>query len=202
MASRVYSEAYFNRRAASPLFQWEADCLAVGIQGRRILEVGAGAGELARRLAHLGPSQYVTCDLVVQPGFTPDFLCDATDLPFGEQMFDLVISQHVVEHLRAPAAFFAESRRVLGPSGRVRFTTPNLNYPDPAVFDDETHISVADLDTWSGRLADAGFEVTQATSYFPYLGHPYLLYTSARITRLVRRGVKRGAVIFVEGKLS
>jgi demethylmenaquinone methyltransferase/2-methoxy-6-polyprenyl-1,4-benzoquinol methylase/phosphoethanolamine N-methyltransferase len=44
----------------------------------------------------------------------------ATELPFREQSFDLVVTSHLVKHLddRALARAFAEVRRVLGPGGR------------------------------------------------------------------------------------
>ena len=53
-------------------------------------------------------------------------LCGA--LPFAANSFDLVTANMVVEHIRDPAAFLADIYRVLRPSGRLIFHTPNSLY--------------------------------------------------------------------------
>ncbi|MGO9902908.1 MAG: methyltransferase domain-containing protein [Solirubrobacteraceae bacterium] len=201
MTSTTYSDHYFARRASSPLFEWEATCLAAELSDKRVLEVGCGSGELSRRLVRSGSRTYTTSDVVRQTGGHPDVLCSADALPFPPAHFDIVLSQHVVEHLEEPDRFLREASRVLVPEGKVRFTTPNPAYPNPAIFEDPSHVSLHPIDWWTEALRRCGFRVTRATTYFPYLGHSYLLYTSARLTRATRRGVRRGAVIFVEGSL-
>jgi len=48
-------------------------------------------------------------------------------LPFGENSFDLITANMVVEHVAAPARLFAEISRVLAPGGRVIIHTPNVH---------------------------------------------------------------------------
>lgn len=50
-------------------------------------------------------------------------------LPFADEIFDLVTANMVVEHLAEPVAVLGEIRRVLRPGGRFLFHTPNRNAP-------------------------------------------------------------------------
>ena len=56
-------------------------------------------------------------------------------LPFGDDSFDLVYANFVVEHLSAPDRCFAEWRRVLRPDGRLVLLTSNRASPLMAVGD-------------------------------------------------------------------
>jgi len=47
-------------------------------------------------------------------------------LPFRDQTFDLVTANMVVEHIEQPEKFLADMFRVLRPSGRFIFHTPNI----------------------------------------------------------------------------
>jgi SAM-dependent methyltransferase len=53
----------------------------------------------------------------------------AEHLPFGDCLFDLIVSAWVFEHVERPAEVLAELYRVLRPGGRLVFITPNAwNY--------------------------------------------------------------------------
>ncbi len=53
----------------------------------------------------------------------------ADHLPFPHDVFDLVVSSWVLEHLDNPVNAFREAHRVLKPGGKVIFLTPNAwNY--------------------------------------------------------------------------
>jgi 2-polyprenyl-3-methyl-5-hydroxy-6-metoxy-1,4-benzoquinol methylase/uncharacterized protein YbaR (Trm112 family) len=49
---------------------------------------------------------------------------DAFALPFADNSFDVVIAAEIIEHVVDPAAFVAESVRVIKPGGRVIISTP------------------------------------------------------------------------------
>jgi len=54
---------------------------------------------------------------------------DATEpFPFGEETFDYVFSEHLIEHLsyRSGVAMLKECHRVLKPGGAIRIATPDL----------------------------------------------------------------------------
>src|SRR5437588_5205691 len=49
-------------------------------------------------------------------------------LPFGDETFDLVLSDWVVEHIADPFQFLSEVRRILKPDGSFFFRTPNKHH--------------------------------------------------------------------------
>lgn len=51
---------------------------------------------------------------------------DVHILPFREEIFDVVVSQWCIEHLRIPTRFFSDVCRILKPGGYFIFCTPNL----------------------------------------------------------------------------
>jgi SAM-dependent methyltransferase len=132
--SRTGVVSYLDTLAQSPLFQrtrsvardtWRLD------RPHRLLDVGAGSGEVARGLAPLvgdggevvaldnsqtmldaaqrgddgGPVRYV--------------LGDVRSLPYADGYFDGVRSERVLQHLDDPDAAIREMARVLRPGGRI-----------------------------------------------------------------------------------
>lgn len=99
----------------------------------RVLEVGTGSGGIAH---YLGTHPDVKCvvtsvDVVdlrqVHAGFMFQQV-PGTALPFGDGDFDVVISNHVIEHVGARAAqleHLLECRRVLAEDGRGYLAVPN-----------------------------------------------------------------------------
>jgi SAM-dependent methyltransferase len=61
------------------------------------------------------------------PGLRHRVIGTGEQLPFGDQAFDLVTANMVVEHVEAPARLFAEISRILAPGGRVIIHTPNVH---------------------------------------------------------------------------
>ena len=56
---------------------------------------------------------------------------DATKhFPMGDQQFDYVFSEHMIEHIPYPQGFFmlSECYRILREGGKIRITTPNLEF--------------------------------------------------------------------------
>ncbi len=96
--------------------------------GRRILDVGGGAGNMAHHLRHFG--RYMSVDLYARPlrvarsrGLTAA-QADATRLPFAADAFDLVALLDTVEHVPDDHVVFAECFRVLKPGGHLLVTVP------------------------------------------------------------------------------
>lgn len=110
-------QAVFNRLAALP-------------KGR-MLDAGAGSGELARKLAALGHDMAL-CDCVPASQWAYHDAgaytqCDlAAGLPYAGESFDCVICLEVIEHMENPMALCREFRRVLRPGGRLVISTPNI----------------------------------------------------------------------------
>jgi ubiquinone/menaquinone biosynthesis C-methylase UbiE len=92
-------------------------------QYRKALEVGAGIATLTQLVkSHAQIETYITSD--VDESDTADVVCDAQDMPFEDQSFDLIISFEVMEHIPDPEAFISETARVLTAEGDVLFTLP------------------------------------------------------------------------------
>jgi len=133
------------------------------------------------RILHIAPEQafrkrfkkifgnnYITADL-----HSPlaDVKADITDLPFDDNGFDVVLCNHVLEHIPADRKAMAELYRVMKPGGYGIFQVPldtsrSRTFEDPSVTDPERraelfgqydHVRVYGMDYFD-RLQEAGFE--------------------------------------------
>lgn len=67
--------------------------------------------------------------------------CTATDLPFADNSFDLVVSFETLEHLEEHSKMLAEIKRVLRPAGIVLISTPDKkNYSDKTGYRNPYHL--------------------------------------------------------------
>lgn len=89
-------------------------------EGQPFLILDLGCGN--RRL----PGRTVGLDIAFYAGV--DVLGDAHTLPFKSEVFDRVVIQEVLEHVRDPERVLAEIWRVLKPGGKVYVEVP-LIYP-------------------------------------------------------------------------
>lgn len=102
-------------------------------RGYELLEVGTGSGGIAHYFATQARTR---CDVtsvdvsdtrLVTDGYAFR-LVDSTALPFGDESFDVVLTNHVIEHVgdrEQQAEHLAEIRRVLRPGGVVYLAVPN-----------------------------------------------------------------------------
>lgn len=103
------------------------------LQGRRILEIGCGSGVVTAALAELTQPHGavwgvdVVERLITNDGF--EFIhVDGTDIPFGSDSMDIVVSNHVIEHVGAAhdqLSHLQEIARVLRQDGFCYLATPN-----------------------------------------------------------------------------
>ncbi len=109
--------------------------LSLGDDNRRlaVLEVGAGSGGISHYFATHPSGRYDVhavdvCDLRVTPGPYAFSLVDGTRLPFTAGSFDVVISNHVIEHVGDPSVqveHLQELRRVLRDDGVLYLAVPS-----------------------------------------------------------------------------
>lgn len=102
-------------------------------QPMRLLEVGTGSGGIAH---YFGTHPTLHCDVdavdvhdnrLVTEGYRYHQVSD-TQLPFADESFDVVLTNHVIEHVgdeRAQHAHLAELHRVLRPDGVGYLAVPN-----------------------------------------------------------------------------
>ena len=102
----------------------------------RGLEIGAGTGYFALNLLRTGVLEHATC-VDISPGMLDTLrenaerlgladrvetrVCDAEQLPFVSETFDLVFGHAVLHHLPDLDQAFAEFARVLRPGGMLAF---------------------------------------------------------------------------------
>ena len=107
-----------------------------GYRGRRVLEVGCGAGVDLARFAKGGASVvgvdlsssaiYLARANFEQQRLTGDFrVADGEALPFEDNSFDLVFAHGVVQYTADPKRLVEECRRVLKPGGEAVFQVYN-----------------------------------------------------------------------------
>jgi len=95
-----------------------------------LLDIGTGNGEIARYLSEF--YNVVSVDVVdqrvVQDGFK--FVqVEGEELPFADQAFDVVVSNHVIEHMANADKHLSETGRVLKDGGIAYLATPNRLWP-------------------------------------------------------------------------
>jgi SAM-dependent methyltransferase len=135
-----------------------------------------------RRLMHVAPEQcfynrfkklthidYVTADLESP---LAEYHFDLHEIPFEENSFDMILCNHVLEHVTDDRKVMSEFLRVLKPGGFAILQVPlephrPVTFEDPAItdprerekaFGQKDHLRVYGLD-YAVRLRDAGFSV-------------------------------------------
>lgn len=92
-----------------------------------ILDIGTGSGHIAHELGHVGKtvvSVNLTDERVVKDGYRFIQIKDEK-LPFEDKAFDVVISNHVIEHIPNQRLHIHEIFRVLRKEGILYLATPN-----------------------------------------------------------------------------
>jgi len=125
------------------------------------LEVGPGAN----RSYGFAPRTPICCTAVfldIEPpsGGVSDcgmwVVADAQMLPLRSSSFSHVYASHVIEHLRSPATFLREARRVLVRGGFLEVWTPNFLSVNAKR--DPTHLHVFNLFTLWRMAKSVGFK--------------------------------------------
>jgi len=104
-----------------------------------------------------------------------DVQADLTDLPFPDGRFDVVLSSHVLEHIRDDGAAISELARVLRPGGWAAIMVP---------FDPDRPVT------------DEGRDVTSPAERLARFGHPYhyRIYGADLPARLAEAGFRVSVV--------
>jgi len=163
---------------------------------RRPLQVRRYLSSHSRPRLHLGCGEqaldgWLNADLVVSiPGVVQ---IDARRrLPFADDSFDLVFSEHLIEHFTYEEGerLLAELLRVLAPGGVVRLATPDMCFLVDLYGPEKTPLQRRYLD-WAVRHAGLGDpvdrrEVAVINNFFHAWGHRFV-YDFVTLAALVRR---------------
>lgn len=107
----------------------------VDLDSAHILDIGCGIGTYVRRFGEFTPHAYgVDIDRArlergAEAGVTGLALAVSEALPFADGVFDAVLMNEVIEHVRDDRATLQESLRVTKAGGKVVVFCPNRLYP-------------------------------------------------------------------------
>ena len=171
------------------------------LEGKRVLEVGAGTGRDSETLSSLGAEAWTldyseeSLSLMADNIELPvRIVCgDAFSLPIESESFDVVFHQGLLEHFTNPGDILAENYRILKPGGYVLADVPQrfhyytlakhvLIFLDKWFAGWETEFSPREIEV---MVEDAGFEVVGTYGHNLY---PPIWYRGVRKV-LYRRGL-------------
>jgi len=129
----------------------------------------APENRLSQHIAAEKPKRYIRCDLY--PTSTDIMRIDMQSMPFEAETFDLLLANHVLEHVNALDLALAEIYRVLKPGGYAILQTPYSNklhntWEDAGIdspqarlqaFGQEDHVRLFGRDIFD-RIAKVGLE--------------------------------------------
>jgi len=131
-----YDEAYYRARVTWYERQWRyyAKKLLPHLNPEsRVLDVGCGYGGLLKTLRALGIRDVLGIDLYspTRELTTREFginviFAEFESYDFGDRRFDLILSQHTLEHVPNPVSTLTKMAAVLAPRGRLIVSVPNL----------------------------------------------------------------------------
>lgn len=131
----------------------------------RVLDVGAGAGELNRYQLRGNCKEIVGVDLdprvTENPLLDRGLVADATRIPCDNESFDVAFSIYVLEHVDSPEEFAAEVGRVLKPGGYFLSLTPNKYHYVPLM----ASLTPTSFHRWYNRRRGRDGEDTFPTYY-------------------------------------
>lgn len=152
-----------------------SDFLAKPVEGFAVLDVGVGTGEIIDHFAARNQTEGVDIEDQRVSKVSRFQLVKDERLPFADGSFDLVISNHVLEHVSSPVQHLQEIARVLKRRGIVYLATPNRLFPK------ETHFKLWLLH----YLPDAAYFYLAAK--LGRRGDRFWIFMPGELRRLVRK---------------
>lgn len=173
-------------------------------RGDKLLDVGCGRGDFLRGFKDLGLDVHGLDNEKSYSRTLKDIEVryaniESEPFPFDNQMFDVVFSKSLIEHLFNPKNFMRECERVLKPAGRIIIMTPDWISQMKTFFDDYTHRQPYSATSVKDILDIFGFkEVTSEVFYqLPILWRYPLLKILSRFLKLFVSVTTKSRIKFV-----
>lgn len=157
--------------------------------GRRLLDVGCGAGNMIHHLSHYGQVKGLEIDprpvkMARQRGYDVDLFDVTQPMPFSENSFDVITALDVIEHNQDDLAILADSYRILKPGGYMIITVPALMWLWSHNDDINAHVRRYTAAELNQKLAQTGLIVRRVTY------NNFFIFPLAATLILLRRFVK------------
>jgi SAM-dependent methyltransferase len=187
------------RSANSPYHLDAAHQLVLERSTGTVLEIGCGGGQMrqwseSHGLAYIGTDISKTrVNDELQKHGGPDILCDAHFLPFRAEIFDIVYSAAVTEHIADPHLMMSEVLRVLRPGG---IYLGNSSFLEP--WHDDSYFHMSPLGAYRA-LRSTGFDVENVWPGLNYSGYLAMLQMGNRLTQFLVPLGKFQALVYRSG---
>ena len=136
--------------------------------GKNVLHI-APEDAISSKVIENHPSEYIRGD--VEPRNDSTMIIDVSAIPYGDNHFDMIICNHVLEHVDDYLKAFVEIHRVLKPTGFAILQTPvsrllKSHFEDDAINSNElrsyfygatTHLRLFSEAHFLNELEEAGF---------------------------------------------
>ncbi len=147
--------------------------------GRRLLEVGVGSGSFLNAARKQG-FEVMGCDLSlpictrVSRRFGIGMHSEPLSKLTGKSRFDVIVMNHVLEHVHQPIAFMEDVRRLLAPGGVVHVAVPNIACWEAALSGwtsyEPYHLTYFDPQTLSRTILAGGLAIERMTTHDSFSG--------------------------------
>jgi len=161
-------------------------------RGQKMLDLGCGRGEFLRGFIRCGLKGYGVDGSLAAKSICPDAEILQSDLekqvlPYKDNMFDIIFSKSVLEHLYCPEKLVKEIYRVLKPGGLVITMTPDWQSIYKIFYDDYTHRRPFTLTSLELIFKINGFRDVKVQKFrqLPFLWKRPWLNTLSKIISLV-----------------
>jgi 2-polyprenyl-3-methyl-5-hydroxy-6-metoxy-1,4-benzoquinol methylase len=136
--------------------------------GRKLLEIGVGSGSFLNAARKRG-YDVLGCDLSapicrrVEQDFGVPMHCGPLNSLNGRGRFDVVVMNHVLEHVQRPVEFLQDVLRLLAPGGVVHIAVPNIACWEARLSGwtsyEPYHLTYFDRQTLARAVESAGFSL-------------------------------------------
>ena len=140
-------------------------------KGCSLLDVGCGRGDFANSFKDLGlnvsgldrDKSRHPCLQGVEVQYAD---IEKEPFPYEDQIFDVIFSKSVIEHLSDPKNFIMECYRVLKPKGKIIIMTPDWISQMKVFYDDYTHKQPYTVAGVNNILKVYGFQDVTAERFY------------------------------------
>jgi len=145
-----------------------------GLKPISVLDFGSGPGWLLNELVVPCKAAVEVSPEAIEKLRKSDVIVYDDIVQASPSSFDVIIANHVIEHLIDPLYVVNHFHRILHPGGHLILGTPDFGSPCAKRFGanyrmlhDPTHISLFTLESCSRMLRDCGFTIDNLTFPFP-----------------------------------